>query len=521
MIPVIDLFAGPGGLGEGFSAFRAQQNKKFKIVLSIEKDKWARETLRLRSFFRQFADGPPDTYYEYLRGNISIEELFLRHPREAAKASSEAWLVELGNPEKYPLSVIDERIGRALAGMERWVLIGGPPCQAYSIVGRSRMAREPEKYKKDRRHFLYQEYLRIIAVHRPPIFVMENVKGILSSRIEGGLIIHRILSDLERPCETNGGIEGQRVKKEVTYKLYPFSNYNRSESLFEGMGLDPSRYIIECERHGIPQARHRLILLGIRSDLDVSPDYLPVSNCVIPLWRVVGDLPRLRSKLSNGEDSGESWVSAVKQLMDPERRLVDGIDMDVWDVLRKTARNLTGALGTGGEFVRTSAVSRWQQSWFHDRKLGGACNHSARAHMTADLWRYFFAACFAKARGKSPLLNDFPIPLLPKHKNARSLEDEDEDRGDFADRFRVQVKNRPSTTVTAHIARDGHYFIHPDPIQCRSLTVREAARLQTFPDNYFFVGPRTEQYNQVGNAVPPLLARKLAAVVHRLLLEES
>src|SRR5258706_6769551 len=253
MIPVIDLFAGPGGLGEGFSAFRASRTNVFKIALSIEKDRTAREALRLRSFFRQFPNRAPDDYYEYLRGLLSIEELYLRHPEEVARADREAWMAELGRPEKYPISLIDERIERALDGAAEWVLIGGPPCQAYSIAGRSRMKLDPEKYNKDHRHFLYQEYLRIIAVHRPPVFVMENVKGILSSKVEGSLIITRILADLKRPCETNGGLNGHGASRNVTYKLYPFANYGGSRSLFEELESDPSEYIIRAECHGVPQ----------------------------------------------------------------------------------------------------------------------------------------------------------------------------------------------------------------------------------------------------------------------------
>ena len=127
--------------------------------------------------------------------------------------------------------------------------------------------------------------------------------------------------------------------------------------------------------------------------------------------------------------------------------------------------------------------------------------------------RYFFAAVYAKVKGRSPLLEDFPKALLPKHEN---VEDALKDTK-FNDRFRVQYKGRPSTTVVSHIAKDGHYFIHYDPTQCRSLTVREAARLQTFPDNYRFEGPRTEQYKQVGNAVPPYLANQIAKLVADLL----
>jgi DNA (cytosine-5)-methyltransferase 1 len=133
--------------------------------------------------------------------------------------------------------------------------------------------------------------------------------------------------------------------------------------------------------------------------------------------------------------------------------------------------------------------------------------------MRSDLHRYLFASAYAKSEGRSPELSDFPAALLPDHRNVELALS----GGYFADRFRVQLADRPSTTITSHISKDGHYYIHPDPTQCRSLTVREAARLQTFPDNYFFCGGRTAQYAQVGNAVPPLLARQIAGIVHDLL----
>jgi DNA (cytosine-5)-methyltransferase 1 len=136
-------------------------------------------------------------------------------------------------------------------------------------------------------------------------------------------------------------------------------------------------------------------------------------------------------------------------------------------------------------------------------------NHESRGHMPEDLARYLFASVYGQLYGKSPTLSEFPRELLPDHANVeRAL-----GGGLFADRFRVQLAGDARTTITSHISKDGHYYIHFDPSQCRSLTVREAATLQTFPEDYFFCGPRTSQYVQAGNAVPPELAKRIAAIV--------
>ena len=185
---------------------------------------------------------------------------------------------------------------------------------------------------------------------------------------------------------------------------------------------------------------------------------------------------------------------------------------EIKEEIKKISPEIRSRFTSGGEFIGFSSKPKFKPEWYYDENLKGVCNHSARGHMKEDLFRYLYAACFATAYGKSPIILEFPEELWPKHKNVW----ETLDGSMFADRFRVQVKDRPSTTITSHISKDGHYFIHPDPYQCRSFTVREAARLQTFPDNYFFEGNRTEQFHQVGNAVPPLLARQIADIVNKL-----
>ncbi len=172
----------------------------------------------------------------------------------------------------------------------------------------------------------------------------------------------------------------------------------------------------------------------------------------------------------------------------------------------------------GGEFVACTPDIAYCADWFLDSRLHGVCNHSSRAHITKDLYRYFFAACYASVAHSSPQIAEFPTDLLPLHKNIPNAILK---HSMFLDRFRVQPWSRPATTVTSHISKDGHYYIHPDPKQARSLTVREAARLQSFPDNYLFTGPRTAQYIQVGNAVPPLLAREIAKSVSTLFLNQK
>lgn len=515
MIPVIDLFAGPGGLGEGFASLQDGAGRHaFRVALSIEMNSDARTTLRLRSFFRQFPKKEvPDEYYRVLRGEMTLDRLYQKFPKQAELSDDEAWQAELGkvDPEE-----VDRRIVKALDGATDWVLIGGPPCQAYSLVGRSRSrSADPQKFESDHRHFLYKEYLRILAVHRPPVFVMENVKGILSSKVKGSLIVDKILNDLGNPS-VDGSAE---LQCPPGYRLHAFADYSKDADS-EGANADrkASDYVIKSEQHGVPQARHRFIVLGVRSDIEWKPRKLKNLKKHVSVWHVIRDLPALRSRLSGKgsskkeNDTSEVWMSKVREMLKAiPLGTENGIDQELRMRLKHSAAHLKN-VGGGGSFVARPASPARHRAWFYDPRLGGICNHETRRHMKQDLWRYLFASCYAAVHKKSPKLHHFPPELLPDHKNVKALASDDEELS-FADRFRVQVKLNCSTTITSHIAKDGHYFIHYDPKQCRSLTVREAARLQTFPDNYFFTGGKTTQYQQVGNAVPPLLAKKLATIV--------
>jgi len=505
-LKVIDIFAGPGGLGEGFAAFKIHGERPFKLSLSIEKESSAYSTLLTRSFYRQFeTDNIPADYRSYLKGEITRETLFMKFPRQAAAARDEACQIELG---KENPAIVKKLISDRLRGSRKWVLVGGPPCQAYSLAGRSRMRSRPHSdFEKDERHFLYREYLKILAGHCPPVFVMENVKGLLSAQHDGKKMIGHIIADLRQPGLAVPAASGADTGLE--YRLFSLSEGQSDET-------DPKAFLIKAEEYGIPQARHRILILGVRNDINITPEYLEKRKLPVSVQDVIGDLPRIRSRLSKEADSFAAWRNRLDEVTSAEwykKGRADGLCCTVEEVDQALNILANDELTPGGEVLAYGGSPRIYREWYRRGCDNIITGHTGRSHMASDLHRYLFASSYAAASGRSAQLADFPPELLPAHRNVQNGVSE----AYFGDRFRVQLKNHPSTTITSHISKDGHYFIHYDPSQCRSLTVREAARLQTFPDSYKFEGNRTAQYHQVGNAVPPLLSKQIAEIVYNIL----
>ena len=510
-INVVDIFAGPGGLAEGFSRVVDQNGAQvFRIALSIEKEEKAHETLRLRSFLRQF-ETFPDEYYRFLNEGGDEPDWGALYPQEWQAACEEAWQMELGVED--PGIRLDARLDQIRAASEdRLVLVGGPPCQAYSLVGRSRNAGKKDyRPAADGRHFLYKEYIRILDRLKPAAFVMENVKGLLSSSVDGNsLIINRILEDLRG--DRQGG---------ARYRLLGLAPGEDGGFRLEDLPR-PRDFLLRSEEMGVPQARHRVIIVGIREDLADTfrddgmpqlPDEIIASSTV---RHVLQGAPRLRSGLSKSPDSAKAWKHAVRNGLETVMRLTGGPPVEVRAKLRAKAEKIKADLDAVVPSEREASgvgladdCPAMLKEWLVDPKLRKLPNNDTRGHIEEDLTRYLFCSLFVEVVGRSPNSRDFPEELAPNHKSWKT--------GSFANRFRVQTWDSQATTITCHISKDGHYFIHPDPVQCRSLTVREAARLQTFPDNYLFKGARTHQYTQVGNAVPPFMAMQIGRFVHILL----
>ena len=552
-IPVIDIFAGAGGLSEGFGGY-SSDDLRYDVRLSIEKEPFACDTLRLRAFFRLFRESRvPELYYDAIRGD--------RYAMERIQATA-AWKDAADHVRKWTLGetspgTIHTEIKRRIGNRRDWVLLGGPPCQAYSVIGRARLTgagsrisdnklREErqkeleEQFAADHRHTLYRQYLQIVAVHQPAVFVMENVKGLLSARLHVGRhrcgdmkyepVLDHIMADLRDPWRALQ--KDPSIRQLRTLAVNPSGRKYRLLSFVApagagGEATDPMEFLIECEKYGIPQMRHRVIILGIREDIDPAGfQCLQKWKGSVPVKVLLKGLPKIRSTLSAdtdtrqkyGYDSSESWRRALKESF--PRAALPEIPVKPRELIRKTL-SANEIPPQGGAFIEAAvdpaAAPLQLRTWLNDDRIGGAIQHEARSHMASDLGRYLYSSAMGAATGLSPKIDDWPRALLPAHKNVRVNGRKTQTIVDgFNDRFRVQVWNKPATTITSHISKDGHSTIHPDPMQCRSLTVREAARLQTFPDNFYFFGARTEQYQQIGNAVPPFLALQLAGVVAQL-----
>ena len=433
----VDLFAGCGGISEGFTS------AGFKVAASLECDHHAAETLRSRAAFHRLRQLNRLAWYnKYFREEISREVLFQKFPEIADDVKASVIEKKFGE-DRYIDTICAIRNALKLQGVDKVnVLLGGPPCQAYSLVGRSR---DPNRMENDGRHFLYVHYLCVLEDLRPDFFVLENVPGLLTAKAGGQDTFQRMLRDF--------------AAIEPAYEVAPS---------YDEYCENPRDYLVNSSWYGVPQKRARVILIGYRRALARTH-------------------PRIKSVFKRLLANESGNVLTVTDAIGDLPELTPGAGKDGWFGM-----------------YQPKSLTRYQ-SWAH-RQSEGVCNHRARTHMPSDLDRYrFFIDHHLNGNKRATLvdlLKERP-DLTPQHDHLDK----------FIDRFKVQLWNRPSATVMAHIAKDGHYYIHPDIHQCRSFTVREAARCQSFPDNFKFEGPRTEQFKQVGNAVPPRMAQAIAKVL--------
>ncbi len=402
----IDLFAGCGGLSEGF--IRAG----FLPVAHIEMDVAASNSLKTRMCYHWLKKHKKQKiYFNYLNRKISRKELYSSVPSEIIDSVINK---EISDDN---LDEIFQSIDAKLDGAPLSFVVGGPPCQAYSLIGRSC---DKDNMKNDERNYLYKYYAEFLHRYKPKYFVFENVMGLLSAKDKDG-------------------------------KLH----FEKMFKLFKKVGYKCKHYILNAKDYGIPQNRKRVIIIGNRKDIPELNLNIEQTPCCCTIEELFSDLPIIKAGSYSNKYKGNASTKLKKMK------------------------------------IRNSSIPLTYQI--------------ARPNTCQDLEIYKIAV--KKWNKNSTRLNYNDIPKqLQTHKNKTA----------FTDRFKVVAGELTySHTVVAHVAKDGHYYIHPDIKQNRSLTPREVARIQTFPDDYYFEGTkdeisRTSAYKQIGNAVPVLLAEKIA-----------
>lgn len=407
----IDLFSGAGGLSEGF--IRAG----YEAIAHVEIDASACYTLKTRSAFHYLMSiGKINEYKKYLKGKMTRNELYSLIPEKIMNS-----VINLPISEEHN-KVIHGIISDNLGGRHVDLIIGGPPCQAYSVVGR---ARSDNGMEGDPRNYLYMHYADYLKKYSPKAFVFENVLGLKSA---------------------NEGKYLQHMKER-----------------FSEAGYVIQLNMLDAKNFGVLQTRKRIIIIGLKKESSAKfPDLEKFnSGHFAKVGCILSDLPAIQS--------GEGCIKAIKYASTPSNYLKNVGIRKGWNLL-------------------TQHLSRPQNE--QDKKI------------------YKIAVQKWNLRNERLSYNDLPLELKT-HNN----------RDSFLDRFKVVAgDNYFSHTVVAHISKDGHHYIHPDEKQNRSLSIREAARLQSFPDDYYFESEkemqnRTAAFRQIGNAVPVLMAQKIAEIM--------
>ncbi len=407
----IDLFAGAGGLSEGFI------RSGFNPIAHVEMNKDACDTLRTRAVYHWLIkNGEEKKYYNYLKDEKKDKMNFWNLAPQEIKNS-------VINSEISDSSIEDifSKIDTLSGGKEIDVIIGGPPCQAYSVAGR---ARDPKGMKEDPRNFLYKHYVKFLERYQPKMFVFENVPGILSAN--NGEFLNKIFEAV----------------KDAGYNL----------------AIPPNKYL-NAKDFGVLQDRKRVIIVGWKKELNLCyPDFEKQENSFKILEDLFSDLPKL--KTGEGTLGAVNYADKITDYL-KQSKIRNGLDYVTQHIVRPNNQNDLE--------IYKIAVEEWN--------IGRRLNYST-----------------------------LPKRLI-KHNNLHS----------FTNRFQVVNGGGISHTVVAHIAMDGHYYIHPDKYQNRSISVREAARIQSFPDDFFFEGSRTAAFKQIGNAVPPLMAQRIAEKIKEMI----